>query len=139
MAGFDYVIVGSGSAGSVLAGRLGEDSGVSILVIEAGGADRDPFISIPIGIGIMHQRRSHDWGYDTEPEPGLGGRSIEAMRGKVVGGSSTINHMSWVRGNRGDYDRWAGRGLAGWSYAEVLPYFRRAETWEEGASTYRGG
>jgi len=139
VANFDYVIVGSGSAGSVLAGRLGEDAGVSILVLEAGGADRDPFIRIPIGIGVMHERRSHDWGYDTEPEPGLGGRSIEAMRGKVVGGSSTINNIGWVRGNRSDYDRWAARGLPGWSYAHVLPYFRRAETWEEGANTYRGG
>ncbi|HSR55036.1 MAG TPA: GMC family oxidoreductase N-terminal domain-containing protein, partial [Alphaproteobacteria bacterium] len=139
MAGFDYVIVGSGSAGSVLARRLGEDEAARILVLEAGGPDRDPFIRIPIGIGVMHERRSHDWGYDTEPEPGLAGRSIEAMRGKVVGGSSTINHMGWVRGNPGDYDRWADSGLDGWSYAEVLPYFRRAETWEEGANTYRGG
>jgi len=139
MAGFDYVIVGSGSAGSVLAGRLGEDEGASILVLEAGGPDRDPFIRIPIGIGVMHEKRSHDWGYDTEVEPGLGGRSIEAMRGKVVGGSSSINNISWVRGNRGDYDRWAGNGLKGWSYAEVLPYFRRAETWEEGTNIYRGG
>ena len=139
MANYDYVIVGSGSAGSVLAGRLGEESDASILVLEAGGADRDPFIRIPIGIGVMHEKRSHDWGYDTEPEPGLGGRSIEAMRGKVVGGSSSINNISWVRGNRGDYDRWASKGLDSWSYAHVLPYFRRAETWEEGANTYRGG
>ncbi|MDH3242280.1 MAG: GMC family oxidoreductase N-terminal domain-containing protein, partial [Alphaproteobacteria bacterium] len=139
MAGFDYVIVGSGSAGSVLAGRLGEDENATVLVLEAGGPDRDPFIRIPIGIGVMHEKRSHDWGYDTEPEPGLGGRSIEAMRGKVIGGSSSINNISWVRGNRGDYDRWAGYGLKGWSYAEVLSYFRRAETWEEGANTYRGG
>ncbi len=139
MAGYDYVIVGSGSAGSVLARRLGEDRDTRILVLEAGGADRDPFIRIPIGIGVMHERRSHDWGYDTEPEPGLGGRSIEAMRGRVIGGSSTINHMGWVRGNPGDYDRWAAKGLEGWSYREVLPYFRRAETWEEGANAYRGG
>jgi choline dehydrogenase-like flavoprotein len=139
VADYDYVIVGSGSAGSVLAGRLGEDPDASILVLEAGGADRDPFIRIPIGIGVMHEKRSHDWGYDTEPEPGLGGRSVEAMRGKVVGGSSTINNISWVRGNRGDYDRWASKGLDGWSYVNVLPYFRRAETWEEGANAYRGG
>jgi len=139
VANYDYVIVGSGSAGSVVAGRLGEDPDVSILVLEAGGADRDPFIRIPIGIGVMHEKRSHDWGYDTEPEPGLGGRSIEAMRGKVIGGSSSINNIGWVRGNRGDYDRWASRGLGGWSYKEVLPYFRRAETWEEGADAYRGG
>ncbi len=139
MENYDFIIVGAGSAGCVLAKRLGEDEGTNILVIEAGGADRDPFIRIPIGIGVMHERRSNDWGYDIEPDPGLGGRSIEAMRGKVVGGSSSINHMGWVRGNRGDYDRWAAQGLKGWSYAEVLPYFKRAETWEEGANTYRGG
>jgi choline dehydrogenase-like flavoprotein len=139
MANYDYIIVGAGSAGCVLAGRLGEDEGANILVIEAGSADRDPFIHIPIGIGVMHGRRSNDWGYDIEPDPGLGGRSIEAMRGKVVGGSSSINHMGWVRGNRGDYDRWAANGLDGWSYAEILPYFKRAETWEEGGNTFRGG
>lgn len=139
MAEYDYIIVGSGSAGSVLAGRIGEDPEVSILVLEVGGPDRDPFIRIPIGIGVMHEKRSHDWGYNTEPEPGLSGRSIEAMRGKVVGGSSSINNIGWVRGNRGDYDRWASIGLDNWSYTHVLPYFRRAETWEEGANTYRGG
>ena len=140
MSEFDYIIVGAGSAGCVLALRLSEGvPGARILVLEAGGSDRDPLIHVPLGIGIMHERRSHDWGYDTEPEPGLGGRSIEAMRGKVVGGSSSINHMSWVRGNRGDYDRWAKAGLDGWSYRDVLPYFRRSETWEGGADAYRGG
>jgi len=136
---FDYIIVGAGSAGCVVAGRISEaEPGARILVLEAGGSDFDPLIHVPLGIGVMHERRSHDWGYDTEPEPGLGGRVIEAMRGKVVGGSSSINHMSWVRGNRGDYDRWAQSGLDEWSYAHVLPYFKRAESWEKGGDRWRG-
>ncbi len=140
MSEYDYIIVGAGSAGCVMALRLSEGAPeAKILVLEAGGPDRDPLIHVPLGIGVMHERRSHDWGYDTESEPGLGGRAIEAMRGKVVGGSSAINHMSWVRGNRGDYDRWARAGLAGWSYREVLPYFRRCESWEGGADEWRGG
>ena len=136
---FDYVIVGAGSAGCLLADRLSADGDTSVLVLEAGGRDRDPFIHIPLGIGIMHEQRSHDWGYDSEPEPNLDNRVLEAMRGKVLGGSSAINHMSHVRGNRGDYDRWAKSGLVGWSYAEVLPYFRRYENWEGGENAYRGG
>ncbi|HUB97598.1 MAG TPA: GMC family oxidoreductase N-terminal domain-containing protein [Stellaceae bacterium] len=135
---YDYVIVGAGSAGCLLADRLSVD-GASILVIEAGGPDRDPLIHVPIGVGKLHQHRLHDWGYDTEIEPGLGGRAIESMRGKVVGGSSSINVMAHVRGNHGDYDRWAENGCAGWSYQDVLPYFRRYETWEGGANTWRGG
>ncbi len=107
---FDYVIVGAGSAGCLLADRLSAP-GLSVCVIEAGGEDRDPLIHVPIGIGRMHKRRLHDWGYDTETEPGLAGRAIESMRGKVVGGSSSINVMTHVRGNRGDYDRWAANGL----------------------------
>jgi choline dehydrogenase-like flavoprotein len=135
---YDYVIVGAGSAGCLLADRLSAD-GASILVIEAGGPDRDPLIHVPIGVGKLHQHRLHDWGYDTEVEPGLGSRAIESMRGKVVGGSSSINVMAHVRGNRGDYDRWAQSGAAGWSYDEVLPYFRRYESWEGGSDPWRGG
>lgn len=136
---YDYVIVGAGTAGCILAGRLGEQRDATVLVLEAGGQDYDPLIHIPLGMGVMHDRRSHDWGYDIEPEPSTGNRQIEAMRGKVVGGSTAINHMSHVRGNRGDYDRWAASGLDGWSYADVLPYFRRSETWSKGADAYRGG
>ena len=87
----------------------------------------------------MHDYRMFDWGYETEAEPNLNGRRIEAMRGKVLGGSSSINVMAYTRGNRGDYDRWAQKGARGWSYADVLPYFRRAETWEGGENTWRGG
>ncbi|GAA4342023.1 choline dehydrogenase [Pigmentiphaga soli] len=137
--GYDYVIVGAGSAGCVLADRLTEDGSASVLLVEAGGWDRDPFIKIPIGWGRLMQKRLHDWGYDTEPDAALGGRTMECTRGRVIGGSSSINAMAYVRGNPGDYDRWAGYGLPGWSYAHVLPYFKRQERWQDGESLYRGG
>ncbi|HVY57293.1 MAG TPA: choline dehydrogenase [Xanthobacteraceae bacterium] len=135
---FDYVIVGAGSAGCVLANRLSEDRDVSVLLLEAGGRDTNPLISIPLGMGKLHQYQMHDWGYHTEPEPNLDNRKIEAMRGKVLGGCSSVNVMAYTRGNRGDYDRWARQGATGWSYEEVLPYFRRGETWEGGANRWRG-
>src|SRR6185503_9164388 len=127
---FDYVIVGAGSAGCVLAHRLTEDNDCRVLLLEAGGADRDPLIHIPIGVGKIWRDRLHDWGYDTEPEPNLGNRAIEVMRGKVLGGSSSINAMAHMRGHAGDYDRWARNGARGWSYNECLPYFMRAERWQ---------
>ena len=136
---YDYVIVGAGSAGCLLAYRLGENPENRILVIEAGGPDTDPLIHIPLGLGKMHDRRAHDWGYDTEPEERMNGREIEAMRGKVVGGSSSINVMAYVRGHRGDYDRWEQNGATGWSYSSILPYFRRMESWEGGEDAWRGG
>ena len=137
--GYDYIIVGAGSAGCVLAGRLTEGGTKSVLLLEAGGSDNHPYIKVPLGLGKLHDHKMFDWGYDYETEPQLGGRKIEAMRGKVIGGSSSINVMAYVRGNRGDYDRWDRKGAKGWTYKDVLPYFTRMETFEGGEDTWRGG
>ncbi len=135
---FDYVIVGAGSAGCVLANRLSADPSRSVCLIEAGPRDRSPLIHIPAGIlGLLPGRR-FNWAYQTEPQPGLNGRRGYQPRGRTLGGSSSINAMVYMRGHRGDYDDWAALGNEGWSYDEVLPLFRRSEDQQRGPDRYHG-
>jgi choline dehydrogenase len=131
----DYVIVGSGSAGCAIAYRLAE-AGKDVLVIEAGGSDMGPFIQMPAALSYPMNMKRYDWGMRTDPEPHLGGRQLATPRGRVIGGSSSINGMIYVRGHAKDYDHWAESGAQGWGYADVLPYFKRMENWHDGG---RGG
>jgi len=135
----DYVIVGAGSAGCAMAYRLSE-AGFSVTVIEFGGTDAGPFIQMPGALSYPMNMGIYDWGFHSEPEPHLGGRVLATPRGKVIGGSSSINGMVYVRGHARDFDHWAEQGASGWSYADVLPYFRRMENWhgETGEAEYRG-
>ncbi len=133
----DFVIVGSGSGGSALAFRLGE-AGNSVLVLEHGGSDAGPLIQMPAALSYPMNMGRYDWGFVTEPEPHLGGRRLAVPRGKVLGGSSSINGMVFVRGHARDFDHWADMGAAGWSYVDVLPYFQRMESWHGGVSPWRG-
>jgi len=127
----DFVIVGAGSAGCAMAYRLSE-AGHSVLVVEHGGTDMGPFIRMPAALSYPMRMPVYDWGYRTEPEPHLGGRRLAVPRGKVIGGSSSINGMVYVRGHAHDFDAWAEMGADGWSYADVLPYFKRMEDWHDG-------
>ena len=136
---FDYIIVGAGSAGCVLADRLTEDGRSSVLVLEYGGSDRSIFIQMPAALSIPMNSKTYNWGYESEPEPHLDGRRIVCPRGKVLGGSSSINGMVYVRGNPLDFERWEEEGAKGWGFRDVLPYFRRAERFAGGADAYRGG
>jgi len=135
----DYVIVGAGSAGCAMAYRLAE-AGRSVTVIEFGGTDAGPFIQMPGALSYPMNMGIYDWGFQTEPEPHLGGRVLATPRGKVIGGSSSINGMVYVRGHARDFDHWAEQGATGWGYADVLPYFRRMESWhgDTGEAEYRG-
>ena len=127
----DFVIVGSGSAGSAMASRLSEDGRHSVLMLEFGGTDMGPLIQMPAALSYPMNMRTYDWGYRTEPEPHLGNRRLACPRGKVIGGSSSINGMVYVRGHARDFDHWADQGADGWAYADVLPYYLRMESWDD--------
>lgn len=136
---FDYIVVGAGSSGAVIAARLSEDPSVSVLLLEAGGRDRHPLQLMPLAFAKVANGRIGTWPYLSEPEPGLDGRQLTLPRGRVLGGTSSINAMIAVRGNAADYDDWARAGCTGWSHADVLPLFRRLETHWRGANEHHGG
>ena len=136
---FDYIVIGGGSAGCVLANRLSEDPGCRVLLLEAGPRDRHPFIHMPAGLAKLVNRKGVNWNYDTAPEAQLDGRTLWWPRGRVLGGSSSINAMCYIRGVPRDYDDWAAQGAEGWDWASVLPYFKRSEGNTRGADALHGG
>jgi choline dehydrogenase len=136
---FDYIVVGAGSAGCIVASRLSEDPASQVLLVEAGGSDRHPIIAMPAALPFVYQNRRIQWGYQSGPEPQLSGKTIDEKAGRVIGGSSSINAMIYNRGNPMDFDGWAADGLTEWDYAHCLPYFRRMETFADGADDWRGG
>jgi choline dehydrogenase len=138
MSEFDYIIVGAGSAGCVLANRLSADGKHSVLLLEAGPRDKNIWIHVPLGYGKLFKEKTVNWMYQTEPEPGLNGRQVFQPRGKVLGGSSSINGLLYVRGQHEDYDRWRQLGNAGWGFDDVLPYFKKAEDQCRGGDQYHG-
>jgi len=135
---FDTIIIGAGSAGCVLANRLSEDPDHQVLLLEAGGRDWNPLMHVPAGLGWLVKFKAGNWGYETEPEPALDNRKLYWPRGKVLGGSSSINAMCYCRGHRLDYDNWASAGNEGWDFDSVLPWFRKSENQQHGASQYHG-
>jgi choline dehydrogenase-like flavoprotein len=135
---FDYVVIGGGSAGCVLAARLSENPAVRVALIEAGGVDSSALIHCPAGLALMSRVKGMNWKFETVPQPGLNGRRGYQPRGKVLGGSSSVNAMVYIRGQRQDYDRWAAEGNAGWSFDEVLPYFRQSEGNVRGGNDFHG-
>ena len=136
---FDYIVIGAGSAGAVLAGRLSEDPATRVLLLEAGPADRSFWIHLPIGYGKTMWSQTYNWCFHTDPDPNMNGRRIYWPRGKTLGGSSSINGLVYIRGQREDYDHWAALGNDGWGYDDVLPYFIKSERNQRGASAFHGG
>ena len=135
---YDYIVAGAGSAGCVLANRLSADPAKRVLLLEAGGRDWNPWIHVPVGYFKTLHNPKTDWCYKTEPDPGLNGRRLDWPRGKTLGGSSSINGLLYIRGQSADYDVWRQLGNEGWSFDDVLPYFKRAENQERGGDDYHG-